>query len=161
MVEHQPSKLNTWVRFPSPALRYRFDIKCASGSVGGARPCQGRGRGFESRLALTDEMKGHPFGCPFFISSRHCRASNKFEVSPHIKWGSVSRKTEVHRTSCDVSRSIREIRKCLYNRRFRIFYVCFILINIDYHLFFTEYQRKENWKSYHCNTLYIYTKTIE
>src|SRR5699024_8082426 len=24
----------------------------ASGSVGGARPCQGRGRGFESRLAL-------------------------------------------------------------------------------------------------------------
>ncbi len=25
---------------------------CASGSVGGARPCQGRGRGFESRLAL-------------------------------------------------------------------------------------------------------------
>ena len=27
-------------------------MKCASGSVGGARPCQGRGRGFESRLAL-------------------------------------------------------------------------------------------------------------
>ena len=25
----------------------------ASGSVGGARPCQGRGRGFESRLALV------------------------------------------------------------------------------------------------------------
>ena len=24
----------------------------ASGSVGGARPCQGRGRGFEFRLAL-------------------------------------------------------------------------------------------------------------
>ena len=30
-----------------------FVVKtCASGSVGGARPCQGRGRGFESRLAL-------------------------------------------------------------------------------------------------------------
>ena len=29
------------------------DQKCASGSVGGARPCQGRGRGFESRLALS------------------------------------------------------------------------------------------------------------
>ena len=28
-------------------------IKCASGSVGGVRPCQGRGRGFESRLALS------------------------------------------------------------------------------------------------------------
>ncbi len=26
--------------------------KCASGSVGRARPCQGRGRGFEPRLAL-------------------------------------------------------------------------------------------------------------
>ncbi len=25
---------------------------CASGSVGGAPPCQGGGRGFESRLAL-------------------------------------------------------------------------------------------------------------
>ena len=25
---------------------------CASGSVGGAQPCQGWGRGFESRLAL-------------------------------------------------------------------------------------------------------------
>ena len=27
-------------------------VVCASGSVGGVRPCQGRGRGFESRLAL-------------------------------------------------------------------------------------------------------------
>ena len=25
---------------------------CDSGSVGGVRPCQGRGRGFESRLSL-------------------------------------------------------------------------------------------------------------
>ena len=24
MVEHQPSKLDTWVRFPSPALRDRY-----------------------------------------------------------------------------------------------------------------------------------------
>ena len=30
---------------------------CASGSVGGARPCQGRGRGFESRLALALKRK--------------------------------------------------------------------------------------------------------
>ena len=67
MVEHQPSKLNTWVRFPSPALRYRFDIKCASGSVGGARPCQGRGRGFESRLAL--------FVCPVFTGLFSCHAA--------------------------------------------------------------------------------------
>ena len=27
--------------------------KCASGSVGRAQPCQGWGRGFESRLALS------------------------------------------------------------------------------------------------------------
>ena len=45
MVEHQPSKLDTWVRFPSPAL-------CDSGVVGNARPCQGRDRGFEPRLSL-------------------------------------------------------------------------------------------------------------
>ena len=47
MVEHQPSKLDMWVRFPSPA-----SFICASGSVGGAQPSQGWGRGFESRLAL-------------------------------------------------------------------------------------------------------------
>ena len=35
--------------------------KCASGSVGGARPCQGRGRGFESRLALFLFYSGNPF----------------------------------------------------------------------------------------------------
>ena len=29
----------------------------ASGSVGGARPCQGRGRGFESRLALDSKKE--------------------------------------------------------------------------------------------------------
>ena len=49
------------VRVPSRALiKHYFDDvfqirstkTCASGSVGGARPCQGRGRGFESRLAL-------------------------------------------------------------------------------------------------------------
>ena len=34
------------------ADRYKTIYICASGSVGGARPCQGRGRGFESRLAL-------------------------------------------------------------------------------------------------------------
>ena len=34
------------------ADRYKTIYIWASGSVGGARPCQGRGRGFESRLAL-------------------------------------------------------------------------------------------------------------
>ena len=50
MVEHQPSKLDTWVRFPSPAL-------CDSGVVGNARPCQGRDRGFEPRLSLLRVRK--------------------------------------------------------------------------------------------------------
>ena len=35
----------------------RHNNLCASGSVGGARPCQGRGRGFESRLALSFNKK--------------------------------------------------------------------------------------------------------
>ena len=59
MVEHQPSKLDTWVRFPSPAFGYGADILlsirshiCDSGVVGNARPCQGRDRGFEPRLSL-------------------------------------------------------------------------------------------------------------
>ena len=40
--------------------------KCASGSVGGARPCQGRGRGFESRLALF-RKRAIPKGIAFFF----------------------------------------------------------------------------------------------
>ena len=48
MVEHQPSKLDTWVRFPSPAF-----IKILHEWLsGGVSPCQGEGRGFESRLVL-------------------------------------------------------------------------------------------------------------
>ncbi len=39
------------------ADRYKTIYICASGSVGGARPCQGRGRGFESRLALFKRYK--------------------------------------------------------------------------------------------------------
>ena len=39
------------------ADRYKTIYICASGSVGGARPCQGRGRGFESRLALFTRYK--------------------------------------------------------------------------------------------------------
>ncbi len=32
-----------------------FATHCESSSVGRARPCQGRGRGFESRLSLYNE----------------------------------------------------------------------------------------------------------
>ena len=34
--------------------RYADKKKCDSGSVGGVQPCQGWGRGFESRLSLSD-----------------------------------------------------------------------------------------------------------
>ena len=53
MVEHQPSKLDTWVRFPSPAF-----IKIMHEWLsGGVSPCQGEGRGFESRLVLFSLQK--------------------------------------------------------------------------------------------------------
>ena len=84
MVEHQPSKLDTWVRFPSPALGFR---DCAeAGNIlfhtfvtganlyimhewlsGGAPPCQGGGRGFDPRLVLANTKKGHLDRCPFFV----------------------------------------------------------------------------------------------
>ena len=54
LVEHDLAKVGA--AGSSPVSRSLQDIIqfyiCASGSVGGARPCQGRGRGFESRLAL-------------------------------------------------------------------------------------------------------------
>ena len=53
MVEHQPSKLRTWVRFPSPALWF-YVHEWLSGR---ASPCQGEGRGFESRLVLYTHNK--------------------------------------------------------------------------------------------------------
>ena len=76
MVEHQPSKLDTWVRFPSPASCAKhmpcvarvsvadeagvFTRLCVRNTLysmrewlsGGAPPCQGGGRGFDPRLAL-------------------------------------------------------------------------------------------------------------
>lgn len=46
----------------------RHSNLCASGSVGGARPCQGRGRGFESRLALSFNKKDIRW-MSFFVKS--------------------------------------------------------------------------------------------
>ena len=66
---------------------------CASGSVGGARPCQGRGRGFESRLALFS-CKGISDRISLFAWNEPWRAQNRihrilFEVSEDIKSSSV------------------------------------------------------------------------
>ena len=74
MVEHQPSKLDTWVRFPSPALGFRDCAEAANNYFhtfmtgaslynmhewlsGGAPPCQGGGRGFDPRLVLANTEK--------------------------------------------------------------------------------------------------------
>ena len=47
-------------------------VLCASGSVGGAPPCQGGGRGFESRLALLLIKRTYPkWICPFLINEAH------------------------------------------------------------------------------------------
>ena len=53
---------------------------CASGSVGGARPCQGRGRGFESRLALSLSQRRHPFGC--LLCDKRVLPDSYVRVSP-------------------------------------------------------------------------------
>ena len=45
-----------------------FDTTCDSGSVGGVRPCQGRGRGFESRLSLN--KKRSPLGLRFLLYNK-------------------------------------------------------------------------------------------
>ena len=42
---------------------------CESSSVGRARPCQGRGRGFESRLSLKCG-EGHIFFSKYYLRTR-------------------------------------------------------------------------------------------
>ena len=75
------------------SARAQNNKKCASGSVGGARPCQGRGRGFESRLALFS-CKGISDRISLFAWNEPWRAQNRihrilFEVSEDIKSSSV------------------------------------------------------------------------
>ena len=118
--------------------------KCASGSVGGARPCQGRGRGFESRLALftrvniifmrewlswwstTLPRSGSRVRVPsraFFIYKRYPKRIPFVykRVLPDSK-GSRSPlcsgrcRTDIHRMSCTVSRSNRKKLESIYAR---------------------------------------------
>ncbi len=53
-----------------------FDT-CASGSVGRARPCQGRGRGFESRLALEEQKRISDLGILFLVCAPWARSNKK------------------------------------------------------------------------------------
>ena len=92
----------------------RHNNLCASGSVGGARPCQGRGRGFESRLALWGKeihrMMYLFFSSPaglehssFFAPLRSLPNSVHRTLASSLRSG--PRRTDVHWTSCAVSRS--------------------------------------------------------
>ena len=108
------------VRVPSRALikLYIADVfrigntkTCASGSVGGARPCQGRGRGFESRLALFFNKKGirwmsffvksspaGPGRSSFYAPLRSLPNSVHQTLTSSLRSG--PRRTDVHWTSC-------------------------------------------------------------
>ena len=65
---------------------------------GGAPPCQGGGRGFDPRLALGKNKRYRKISLIFF---EHILCS-KFDC---LRCRSGPRITEVHRTSCAVSRS--------------------------------------------------------
>ena len=73
MVEHQPSKLNTWVRFPSPAgftSFVRYAVYMREWLSGRASPCQGEGREFESHFALHQKHLGKPVNAGFLLALR-------------------------------------------------------------------------------------------
>ena len=55
---------------------------------GGASPCQGEGRGFESRLALSLLHKKASVWM-LFLCNRGTSVPRRFEVSAHIKWAPV------------------------------------------------------------------------
>ena len=68
---------------------------CASGSVGGARPCQGRGRGFESRLALLFfTRKGASKRMLFFSCKKSPKGSSQWHELKFIP-GSRSQPTAI------------------------------------------------------------------
>ncbi len=57
-------------------------MKCDSGVVGNARPCQGRDRGFEPRLSLLCNKKGHLVRCPFLLHEAHPRLEGSRFYAP-------------------------------------------------------------------------------
>ena len=123
MVEHQPSKLDTWVRFPSPAsitqtlslvmLIYRLQLNtflyngrclftyiiCASGSAVEHLLAKEGVAGSIPVSRSQETQKRTSDGCSFFVF---------FEAQPCLKVRSSPlrsgpRKAEVPRTSCAVS----------------------------------------------------------
>ena len=87
--------------------------QCDSGSVGGVRPCQGRGRGFESRLSLLKKRRlirtfsflAVPKGLRV---QRHDTSYHAGPFSGDWEVASGRRKPDVHRTSCAPSVAVEE-----------------------------------------------------
>ena len=103
------SRLTKILVFGNIVLALRKRKTCASGSVGGARPCQGRGRGFESRLALFSFHEKRTSGRMSFFRESKARqgsasASGYRGLSPR-KVGFGRCRAGVHRTPCIVSHS--------------------------------------------------------
>ena len=99
----------------------------ASGSVGGARPCQGRGRGFESRLALWKTRmirKYHPY---FFRVQSWTR---RFEVSASLRSSQNWRPPDVMRRLALLRKNKFEIALCFgcYKAGILAEYFCTVVV---------------------------------
>ena len=109
MVEHQPSKLNTWVRFPSPALKMNilFIMREWLSWWSTTLPRSGSRVRVPSRALLI--YKRYPKRIPF-VYKRVLPDSNGSR-SPLC---SGRCRTDIHRISCTVSRSIRKRLEPIY-----------------------------------------------
>ena len=109
MVEHQPSKLNTWVRFPSPALKMNilFIMREWLSWWSTTLPRSGSRVRVPSRAFFI--YKRYPKRIPF-VYKRVLPDSNGSR-SPLC---SGRCRTDIHRMSCTVSRSIRKRLEPIY-----------------------------------------------
>ena len=111
MVEHQPSKLNTWVRFPSPALKMNilFIMREWLSWWSTTLPRSGSRVRVPSRALFI--YKRYPKRIPF-VYKRVLTDSNGSR-SPLC---SGRCRTDIHRMSCTVSRSNRKKLESIYAR---------------------------------------------
>ena len=89
MVEHQPSKLNTWVRFPSPALKMNilFIMREWLSWWSTTLPRSGSRVRVPSRALLNIE-RGYPLGYPLSILNESCRT----RTGSYLRFASVGAK---------------------------------------------------------------------
>ena len=97
MVEHQPSKLNTWVRFPSPALKMNilFIMREWLSWWSTTLPRSGSRVRVPSRALFFARKKDIRMDILFFVKAEPDRALHPragIEVSAHVKWASVGAK---------------------------------------------------------------------